>query len=311
MVTEPLSTGGVAPVAFREPGPIARSWDAVFSFTRRKPLGAFGGAIVVLLVAVAIGAPVFAPYAPLENNQAVALKGPSLASIDGTFPHLAGTDQFGRDVFSRVVYGAQTSLYIGVLVTVVSTIPALALGVASAFFGGWVDYFLQRFVDTVQAVPYLILLIAIMVVLGPSFINVVFALSFRRAVTESRVLRGSTLGLMNQTYIEAARATGATNGRIMLRHLVPNLVPLLIVLSSTAFAGVILSEASLSFLGYGVPPPRPSWGGMLAADGRAFMYAAPWMLIAPTLALAIVVFGVNMFGDALRDVLDPRLRGAR
>lgn len=311
MVTEPLSTGGVAPVAFREPGPVARSWDAVFSFTRRKPLGAFGGAIVVLLVAVAIGAPVFAPYAPLENNQAVALKGPSLASIDGTFPHLAGTDQFGRDVFSRVVYGAQTSLYIGVLVTVVSTIPALALGVASAFFGGWVDYFLQRFVDTVQAVPYLILLIAIMVVLGPSFINVVFALSFRRAVTESRVLRGSTLGLMNQTYIEAARATGATNGRIMLRHLVPNLVPLLIVLSSTAFAGVILSEASLSFLGYGVPPPRPSWGGMLAADGRAFMYAAPWMLIAPTLALAIVVFGVNMFGDALRDVLDPRLRGAR
>jgi peptide/nickel transport system permease protein len=266
---------------------------------------------VVVLVLMAVGAPVIAPYPPLENNQPVALKGPSLTGINGTFPHLAGTDQFGRDVFSRIVYGAQTSLYIGVLVTVVSTIPALVLGVVSAYFGGWVDYLLQRFVDTVQAIPYLILLIAIMVVLGPSFINVVFALSFRRAVTESRVLRGATMGLLNQTYIEAARAIGATDTRIMARHLVPNLVPLLIILSSTAFAGVILSEASLSFLGYGVPPPRPSWGGMLAADGRAFMYAAPWMLVAPTVALAIVVFGVNMFGDALRDVLDPRLRGSR
>ncbi|MCC6238191.1 MAG: ABC transporter permease [Dehalococcoidia bacterium] len=311
MTTQPLSTGGLAPVVYREPGGLSTWWNATLSFTRKKPLGAFGGAIVVLLVLLAIGAPVISPYGPLENNQAVALKGPSLTGIEGTFPHLAGTDQFGRDVFSRVVYGAQTSLYIGVLVTLVSTLPALALGVSSAYFGGWVDYLLQRFVDTVQAVPYLILLIAIMVVLGPSFINVVFALSFRRAVTESRVLRGATLSLMNQTYVEAARAMGATDTRVMLRHLVPNLIPLLIVLSSTAFAGVILSEASLSFLGYGVPPPRPSWGGMLAADGRAFMYAAPWMLIAPTLALAIVVFGVNMFGDALRDVLDPRLRGAR
>ncbi len=311
MATEPLATGRVLAPAFREPNVLERSWLSTHRFVRKKPLGAFGGIVVVILVLVAISAPVIAPYGPLANNQAVALKSPSLAGIDGTFPHLAGTDQFGRDVFSRIVYGAQTSLYIGVLVTIVSTVPALMLGVASAYFGGWIDYLLQRFVDTVQAIPYLILLIAIMVVLGPSFINVVFALSFRRAVTESRVLRGSTMGLMNQTYIEAARAMGATDLRIMARHIVPNLVPLLIVLSSTAFAGVILSEASLSFLGYGVPPPRPSWGGMLAADGRAFMYAAPWMLIAPTVALAIVVFGVNMFGDALRDVLDPRLRGSR
>jgi peptide/nickel transport system permease protein len=311
MATEPLATGRpLAPELF-EPSLAARTTSSLWQFIRKKPMGAFGGGIVVVLVLVALGAPVFAPYPPLENDQTVQLKGPSLNGVDGKFPHLAGTDQFGRDVFSRVVYGAQTSLYIGVLVTIVSTIPALILGVASAYFGGWVDYLLQRFVDTVQAIPYLILLIAIMVVLGPSFINVVFALSFRRAVTESRVLRGASMGLMNQTYVEAARAMGATDLRIMARHLVPNLLPLLIVLSSTAFAGVILSEASLSFLGYGVPPPRPSWGGMLAADGRAFMYAAPWMLVAPTAALAIVVFGVNMFGDALRDVLDPRLRGSR
>lgn len=303
MATE-LTTGGALPRSFGEPGLLQRWRTGAWRFARNKPLGAFGAAVVVLLVLMALGAPVVAPYPPLENNQAEALQGPSI-------DHLAGTDQFGRDVFSRIVYGAQTSLYIGVLVTVVSTVPALILGMSSAYFGGWIDYLLQRFVDTVQAIPYLILLIAIMVVLGPSFINVVFALSFRRAITESRVLRGGTLSLLNQTYVEAARALGATDLRIMARHLVPNLVPLLIVLSSTAFAGVILSEASLSFLGYGVPPPRPSWGGMLAADGRAFMYAAPWMLVAPTIALGITVFGVNMFGDALRDVLDPRLRGSR
>lgn len=304
MASEQAAPGRALGRPFQEPGALSRWWTSSVRFARTKPLGAFGALVVVVLVLMAIGAPVIAPYPPLENNQAVAFQSPSAS-------HLSGTDQFGRDVFSRIVYGAQTSLYIGVLVTVVSTIPSLMLGVISAYFGGWVDYVLQRFVDTVQAIPYLILLIAIMVVLGPSFINVVFALSFRRAVTESRVLRGATMGLLNQTYIEAARAIGATDTRIMTRHLVPNLVPLLIILSSTAFAGVILSEASLSFLGYGVPPPRPSWGGMLAADGRQYMYAAPWMLIAPTIALAITVFGVNMFGDALRDILDPRLRGSR
>ena len=154
------------------------------------------------------------------------------------------------------------------------------------------------------------MLISIMVVLGPSLTNVIIALSFRRAIVESRVMRGATMGILNNTYIESARATGATDVRIMLRHLVPNIMPTLIVLGSIGFAGVILAEASLSFLGYGVPPPTPSWGGMLAADGRAYMFAAPWMLVAPTIALSITVFGVNMFGDALRDVLDPRLRGS-
>ena len=190
------------------------------------------------------------------------------------------------------------------------TVPALLLGLASAYFGGWIDYVTQRLVDAFQSVPYLIMLISIMVVLGPSLTNVIIALSFRRAIVESRVMRGATMGILNNTYIESARATGATDVRIMLRHLVPNIMPTLIVLGSIGFAGVILAEASLSFLGYGVPPPTPSWGGMLAADGRAYMFAAPWMLIAPTIALSITVFGVNMFGDALRDVLDPRLRGS-
>jgi len=256
----------------------------------------------VLLVIIAVFADMIVPYDPMEHDAAVPLAGPSIT-------HPAGTDQFGRDVLSRIILGARTSLYVGVAVTLFSIVPAVMLGMISAYFGGWVDYLIQRVVDTIQSIPYLILLIAIMVVLGPSLINVIFALTFRRSIIESRLMRGATLGILNQTYVDAARSTGATDARIIVRHLLPNIMPTVIVIASIGFGGVILAEASLSFLGYGVPPPMPSWGGMLAADGRAYMYAAPWMLVAPTTALALTVFGVNMFGDALRDVLDPRLRG--
>ena len=283
------------------------TWQRVIheaqKFARRKPLGAFGAVVLVVLVFLAIFAEYVAPYDELSHDSTVELQGPS-------FSHPAGTDQFGRDILSRVIFGARTSLYVGVAVTLASLVPAIALGMVSAYFGGWVDYFLQRLVDTIQSVPYLIMLIAIMVVLGPSLVNVVLALSFRRAIVESRVMRGATMGILNQTFVESARAAGATDVRIMIWHLIPNIMPTVIVIASIGFGGVILAEASLSFLGYGVPPPTPSWGGMLAADGRAYMYAAPWMIIAPTVALAFVVFGVNMFGDALRDVLDPRLRGS-
>lgn len=283
-------------------GGMSAAGVSVRRFVRRKPLGAFGGVVTVVLVFVAVFADLIAPYGALEHSTAT-LQGPST-------DHLLGTDQFGRDILSRVIHGARVSLLVGMGVTLLGTIPALMLGLASAYFGGWVDYLVQRLVDAFQSVPYLIMLIAIMVVLGPSLTNVIVALSFRRAIVESRVMRGATMGILNNVYIEAAHATGATNTRIMLRHLVPNIMPTLIVLGSIGFAGVILAEASLSFLGYGVPHPTPSWGGMLAADGRAYMFAAPWMLIAPTLALSVTVFGVNMFGDALRDVLDPRLRGS-
>lgn len=282
---------------------LERAARGVNKFARNKPLGAFGTAMMVLLILLALFADVVAPYPPLEHYPADELEGPS-------WQHLAGTDQFGRDVLSRVIHGARISLYVGVAVTAASLIPAMLLGVMSAHFGGWIDYLVQRFVDTVQSVPYLIMLIAIMVVLGPSLLNVILALSLRRAVVESRVMRGATMGILNQSYVEAARAAGASDFRIMIAHLTPNIMPTVIVLGSIGFGGVILAEASLSFLGYGVPPPAPSWGGMLAADGRAYMFAAPWMLLAPTIALALVVFGINMLGDALRDVLDPRLRGA-
>ncbi|MQA01101.1 MAG: ABC transporter permease subunit [Dehalococcoidia bacterium] len=213
-------------------------------------------------------------------------------------------------MFSRLVHDARISLYVGVFATLAAMIPSVAMGIISAYSGGWVDYLWGRFVDTVQALPGLLLLIAIMVILWMSLVNVILALSFGRAIVGRRVMRSATLGVMNEVYIEASRAARASNARIMWRHILPNIFPTVIVVNTLAFGGVILAEASLSFLGYGVSPPSPSWGGMLAVDGRQYMFSAPWMLWAPTLVLALVVFGVNMFGDALRDVLDPP-RGAR
>ncbi len=302
-------TASVSTEAMRGPAlpgartPLSSAWRRAWRFTRHKPLGAFGAIVFVALVLTAALANVIAPYGALATDSTAALVGPSAS-------HLAGTDQFGRDILSRVIFGARTSLEVGVAVTVFAMIPEIAIGMASAYFGGWVDYFVQRLVDTVQAIPYLIMLIAIMVVLGPSLLNVIIALSVRRMIVESRVMRGATMSILNSTYVESASAIGAGHVRILFRHLLPNIMPTAIIMASIGFSGVILAEASLSFLGYGVPPPTPSWGGMVAADGRAYMFAAPWMLVAPTIALALVVFGVNMFGDALRDVLDPRLRGS-
>lgn len=272
------------------------------TFTKRKPYGALGAVIVILLFCAAIFAPVIAPYDPIELNAAERLQPPSAR-------HLVGTDQLGRDLFSRLIYGSRISLSVGLAVVVLSAVPGVALGLVAAFYGGWIDYMIGRVVDTVQAIPNLILLIAILVFLGPSMINVIIALSVRRAITECRVFRSAALAIQGQTYIEAARALGAPNWWIILRYLFPNITPLLIVVTSLGVAGAILAEASLSFLGYGIPPPAPSWGGMLSADGRAYMFVAPWMLLGPAFSLSIVVFGTNMFGDALRDVLDPRLRG--
>lgn len=272
-------------------------------FARRKPLGAISAAIMLVFIFIAIAAPLVAPYSPLEHSPQ------RLASPSGE--HLAGTDQFGRDTMSRLIYGARTSLYVGVAATILSAVPAVLIGMSSAYFGGAFDYFVQRFVDTIQALPGLILLITILVILGGGLWNVIFALSFNRAVVGSRVMRGATMAVQNEMYVDAARASGATTMRILLGHLLPNIIPTIIVVYSLGFGTVILAEASLSFLGYGIPPPAPSWGGMLAADGRAYMFAAPWMLWGPTIALAIMVFAINMFGDAIRDVLDPRLRGSR
>lgn len=282
-----------------------RRWaGGVARFARRQPVGLLSGVLLVLMVGVAGCADAVAPYSPVRNNVGPLLAGPSLA-------HYFGTDQFGRDIFSRVIHGGRVSLYVGLATTLIGTLLATGLGVLSGYFGGGTDYLVQRLSDAAQAVPPLVLLIGILVVLGPSVSNIVIALALRNALSLSRVVRSAVLAVRETTYVEAARALGASPARIMGRHVLPNIVPTVIVLVSTTIGANILAEASLSFLGYGVPPPRATWGGMISADGRIYMLMAPWILLFPTLALSAVVFALNMFGDALRDELDPRMRGAR
>lgn len=277
---------------------------AAVRFGKRQPLGTVSGVLLVGMVLVAVFADLVAPYSPLRNNVGPALEGPSMR-------HYFGTDQFGRDVFSRVVHGSRVSLYVGLVTTVVGTAVATLLGVFSGYFGGVTDYITQRLSDAAQAVPPLVLLIGILVVLGPSATNIILALAIRNALSLSRVVRSAVLSVRETTYVEAARALGASPARTMALHVLPNIFPTVIILISTTIGANILAEAALSFLGYGVPPPRPTWGGMISADGRIYMLMAPWILIFPTLALSAVVFALNMFGDALRDELDPRMRGAR
>ena len=275
----------------------------IVRFSRRQPLGAFSAVVLVVLVLSAALADVIVPYDPIRNNV-----GPSLEGPDGA--HLFGTDHFGRDVFSRIVYGARTSLYVGIGATLLGVLAATLLGAVSGYMGAKLDYFVQRFVDTAQAIPPLIFLLGVLLVLGPRTEYIILALGLRTGLSLSRIVRGSVIDIKGEDYVEAARSFGASDVRILVFHVLPNIFALIIVLISTTIGGLIVAEAALSFLGFGVPPPTPSWGGMLSVDGRIYMLAAPWLLIAPAFALSLVVFATNMFGDALRDELDPRMRSA-
>ena len=272
-------------------------------FSRRQPLGAFSAVVLVVLVLSATLADVIVPYDPIRNNV-----GPNLEGPDGT--HLFGTDHFGRDVFSRVVYGARTSLYVGIGATLLGVLAATLLGAVSGYMGAKLDYFVQRFVDLAHAIPPLIFLLGVLLVLGPRTEYVILALGLRTGLSLSRIVRGSVIDIKGEDFVEAARSFGASDARILTFHVLPNIFALIIVLVSTTIGGLIVAEAALSFLGFGVPPPTPSWGGMLSVDGRIYMLAAPWLLAAPAFSLTLVVFATNMFGDALRDELDPRLRSA-
>lgn len=259
--------------------------------------------VLVALVLTATFADVLAPYSPTKTNVGPQLAGPSL-----DYP--LGTDQFGRDVLSRIVHGSRVSLAVGLLSVTFGVIGATVIGTISGYLGGRTDYVIQRFVDAIQAFPSVILLVVILVILGQSLLNIIWALSFLYSFRSSRVVRGAIISLRNETYVEAARSLGATQARVMVNHLLPNIFPTMMVLASTSIGSIIVAEASLSFLGFGVPPPMPSWGGMLSAEGRVYMLVSPWLLIVPTVALSLVVFSVNMLGDAVRDVLDPRMRGS-
>jgi peptide/nickel transport system permease protein len=271
---------------------------------REKPLGTWGGAfVIVLLVLIALAAPVIAPYDPNKQRAEALFAEPSLA-------HPFGGDNNGRDVLSRVMYGARISLLVGLTSVALGTTAATVIGMVSGYLGGWVDMIIQRIVDSFMAFPGLVLLLLYVAVFGPGLRNTILAIALFLVFAPSRVVRSAAIGLKQNVYIEAARALGASDRRILLRHILPNLMPVVIVIASIGVGGAILTEASLSFLGLGIPPPSVSWGYMLGGAGaRASFLKAPWVAIFPGLVLALTVYAFNMFGDALRDVLDPRMRG--
>ena len=272
----------------------------VRNFLRRQPLGAAGAVVVLALVVTAVAAPVLAPHGPKETGFAPYLP-PS-----GDFP--MGTDQVGRDVLSRVIWGARLSLYVGMASVLFGITLGSLWGAVTAYFGGATDMGSQRVVDSVMALPPIILALTLMAALGQTVNNVIVALTILLIPTAARTVRAVALGVMASPYMEAAEAAGSSHGRIILRHLIPNCLASYIVLVTTNVSYAIVVEASLSFIGAGAPPDEPSWGGMLTAGIQA-LETAPWMVFFPGLAISLAVFGLNLFGDAIRDVTDPRLRG--
>jgi peptide/nickel transport system permease protein len=273
-------------------------------FIARKPLGAIGGALVLLLLLIAVAAPITAPYPYDVGDSSIRLQGPSLA-------HPFGTDANGRDMLSRIIWGAQISVTVGFGAVAISTILAVVVGIVSGFYGGWVDLTVQRLVDIWISFPALVLLISMVAVAGPGLWSITAILGILLAPGTSRVIRSAVLGIRHQPYIESAKCIGATNLRVILSYILPNVFAPIIILATVQLGTAILAESTLSFLGYGVPPPYPAWGSMLSGAGRAFMLQSPWLSIWPGLAISLAVFGFNMLGDALRDELDPRLRGSR
>jgi peptide/nickel transport system permease protein len=274
-----------------------------------NPLGTVGLLMVLIMIFAALFAPQIAPYDPEENNFGSMLSPPSLTSLDGEpTPHLLGTDEFGRDIFSRIVWGARTAMLVGFTCSLFASVGGLLLGVTSAYFGGKVDIVLQRLVDVLIAFPGIILALAIVAVLGTDLIFVMIAITIPLLPNCARVVRSTALSIREIPYIDAARACGFGHSRIVLRHMAPNVMAPFLIMMTTFLGQAILAEASLTFLGLGVQEPTPAWGLMLRSGAEEFAEAAPWVPIFPGLAISAAVFGFNLFGDALRDILDPKLR---
>ena len=269
---------------------------------RDKPLGTASGIIILILILVAIFANALAPYPYWEMHLADRLTGPSAQ-------YLLGTDQLGRDFLSRIIIGARLSIFVGLSATAVNVVVAVLIGGASGFIGGKLDLGVQRFVDAWMAFPGLLILLTIMSIAGRGVPQIILVLGIAGGIGGSRILRGAVIGIKENDYFLAARAIGSTGAATLMRHVLPNIMPVVIIIFSITVGGVIMAEASLSFLGFGLPIKIPSWGGLLSREGRVFMEQAPWLALWPGLCLTITVYCLNMFGDALRDLLDPRLRG--
>jgi peptide/nickel transport system permease protein len=292
-----------APVGADDDREVKRSpLRMALAFCRHEPLGAFGMLLVLLMAFAAASADWLAPFDPTSNDFSAMAEAPS-------WTHLLGTDQFGRDVYSRILFGAQTAMIVGFTCAFVGGAVGLVIGVGSAYFGGWLDLVLQRFLDVLMAFPLIILALAVVSIFGTGVHNVIIAITIPLIPRCARVVRSSALAIREVPYVDAARACGFSHSRIILRHMIPNVMaPFLIVI--TAFVGqAILAEASLSYLGLGVQEPTPAWGLMLQGGAEEYALTAPWIAIFPGLAIALAVFGISLFGDALRDALDPKLRG--
>ena len=273
----------------------------ILFFTRRYPLGAVGALIVLIFVLTAVFAGFIAPMDPTSTNARASLAKPGGANI-------LGADFMGRDMFSRIVHGARISLAVGVGAMSLGGILGISIGLASGYIGGWFDLIMQRLMDIMQSLPLLVMAIIMAASLGPSLRNTIIAIAIPLVPTVARVVRSSTLSLRELPFVEAARAVGMGEFRIAVRHILPNTLAPLIVLATAQLGSAILVEASLSFLGLGIPEPHPSWGRMLSESAAEYVRTAPWLVIFPGLAISMVVFGTNLLGDALRDILDPRER---
>ncbi|MEN9631185.1 MAG: hypothetical protein RJA10_4413 [Pseudomonadota bacterium] len=294
MAAAAASSATAAPPAQRK-GFLARLF-------RDKPLGAAGGVLLLVFIIVGLFAPWIAPFgyndiAPLDR-----LKPPSPE-------HWFGTDNLGRDLLSRCIHGAQLSVIIGCCAAALATLISAVVGIVSGYFGGRFDLLVQRFVDAWMSFPDLIILIVVVSVVGPGMPQIIVTLGLLLGIGGSRIVRSAVIGVRENMYVHAAQSIGSPSWRILWRHILPNVMPPIIVLFTTRVGTVILAESGLAFLGLGVPPPAPTWGSMLSGSGRTYMFQGPWLALAPGLCLTAVVYATNVFGDALRDLLDPRMRG--
>ena len=297
-----MSDGTGTPSAVSEPKIRKRLADFFIRLWKKKPLGTACGIILLILIFVAIFGGVLTPYPYDELHLVDRLQGSSAK-------YLLGTDQLGRDFLSRIIYGARISVLIGLTVTTLNVVLSTLIGGISGFFGGKLDLGVQRFVDTWISFPGLLLLLTVMSIVGRGLPQIILVLGISGGIGGSRVIRSAVIGIKENVYFEAAEAIGSSRFRPFLRHVIPNVMPIIIISFSMRIGDVILTLASLGFLGFGLPPEIPDWGGLLSQEGRRFMDIAPHLALWPGLALTITVWSLNMFGDAVRDLLDPRLRG--
>jgi peptide/nickel transport system permease protein len=285
--------------AARRASPLA----VALRFARRKPVGAVAAVFLALILGAAIAAPRLTAYSPILTDTPHKLAPPSSA-------HIFGTDELGRDTWSRLLYGARVSLVVGYGATALAVALATTIALVSGYFGRAVDVVIQRFVDGFLSVPGLLIILTVVTILPPTVPNLTLVLGLIFGIGESRVVRSAVLKVRAMPYVDAAHSMGAGTARLIIQHVLPNVLYIIIVVASLAVGRIIIVEASVAFLGFGVPPPTPTWGQMLGGSARTYMTRAPWMGLAPGIAISLTVLAFNMLGDALRDVLDPRLRGA-